>query len=389
MSTRVIHVAIDEAVETQGMALQAFGEAWLKSSTYSLTLHVTDESIMLPPYAAVSVLGAAVCLDRGTVYYLPLPTAPDGAEWQLVRAALARPNAVAILPGLKSLAAVLLRGGVRLCGKLRDPTIAAWLLSPNGPETTSLSLMCKEYLDPLQAMRARIERNNKENAADGRKRGRSSGCNDTSLHSAQQRASQAFVLMPVLEMMLLEAQGPAPPAYECEANVSLILAQMELAGMRVHTDEVLRQRDCARAAILALEARAKDELKLRPFKWSSTFEVGRVIFDELRLGENDPTSACERATQHSPSLRLGAEPCSFESRAERRARKKGIRAAACPWDTSSEALALLENDHPLPRMIIQHRQVRPFRRARRPCRPCRPHCPRIDEPLRSCRAFTT
>ena len=292
MSTRVIDVAVDDAVES--ISLEAFGEAWLTSSMYSLALHVSDESMMLPPYADVSVIGAAVCLDRGTVYYLRLgSSAPDGAAWKLVRAALARPNAVAILPGLKSAAAVLLRCGVRLSGKLRDPQIAAWLLSPNAPETTTLIRLCKEYLSPLQLMRAKIERNDKENAAGGRKRVLSSGCKDASLHSAQQRAVHAFALMPVLDMMLLEARGPSPPAYECEAGVSLILAQMELHGMRVSCDEVLRQRACASAAIAALEARAKSELKLRPFKWSSTLEVGRVIFDELRLGENDPTSACD------------------------------------------------------------------------------------------------
>jgi|TARA_B110001469_G_C9408407_1_gene209262 DNA polymerase I-like protein with 3'-5' exonuclease and polymerase domains len=61
--------------------------------------------------------------------------------------------------------------------------------------------------------------------------------------------------------------------------------------------------------------------------------VGAVLFEVLGLGSS------------APHLRLArkAKPCG--------------RKRACEWQTSTAALGLIAAEHPLPSMIIEHRQL--------------------------------
>ena len=71
-----------------------------------------------------------------------------------------------------------------------------------------------------------------------------------------------------------------------------------------------------------------------PFEWSSSKDIGRVLFDELRLGEG-----------HEATMRIQRKPT------------KSRRQPVCAWETSTVALRKLARLHPLPEMIIEHRKI--------------------------------
>ena len=71
-----------------------------------------------------------------------------------------------------------------------------------------------------------------------------------------------------------------------------------------------------------------------PFEWSSSKEIGRILFDELRLGVG-----------HEATMRIQRKPT------------KSRRQPVCAWETSTVALRKLARLHPLPEMIIEHRKI--------------------------------
>lgn len=347
MMMQLVYVAVEAAEDA--VAFSTFRDQWLSAETFALTLHFVERDgsrlseaeakrKLKPPYNSVSVLGAAIGIGR-VVYYLPVATAaPSGSlvsdptAWHLMRTALAREEPTAIILNLKMIAAVLLRHNVRLgSAHLQDPTILGWLLSPHegSPlETLSASHLAKEYLSQAQLGRAKID---KPDALRTRKRKSVGGGGTPAVVAAAQRASYALTLLPHLER-LCEESGLSRSA-ACEVAVSLVLARLEIGGFKIDCAMVLQQRERAEAAKAALEARAL-ALGIRPFCWKpQSPDTGRVIFDELNLGAHDPT--------------------------KRIPRKKNLR-RGFPWETNSDALRLLADEHPLPMMIVKHRSLSAF-----------------------------
>ncbi|KAL3925677.1 MAG: hypothetical protein SGPRY_003591, partial [Prymnesium sp.] len=316
--------------------LEDLRQDWLRSGTFSLSLHLPDDSRRLPPYSHLSILGACIGLGK-VVYYLPLTGTSEVEDaWEVFREALSNPKLCAIIPDLKQATALLLRHSTHLRARLADPKIVASLLSPNSNERPLLKKLVTEYLSPIKRRSARVlsegrkGREMVENMDPNANRKRHHRLAGGLLQCAQV-ASYASALQPRLEMMLID-QGLPPSLCSLETKVAQSLAKMELAGVHFSLQRLSEQREMAMAAMARLEERS-DKLGVSSFSWRSSHEVGRVLFDELRLGEKE---------------------------GRRRLKSKGLRAAGCPWETSSEALELLREEHPLPGMICEHRQLASF-----------------------------
>lgn len=102
-----------------------------------------------------------------------------------------------------------------------------------------------------------------------------------------------------------------------------------------------------RSKLAALESEGERLLSGAKLDWGSAKDIGRVLFDELRLGESD----MKRFRRRRP-------PTAGEKRG---GKKKRVQ--ACVWDTSSNSLRLLIGEHPLPAMIIEVRRRAPFKRS--------------------------
>ena len=88
-----------------------------------------------------------------------------------------------------------------------------------------------------------------------------------------------------LEQML-HAKGFSRRGVEQEMALGPVLARMELTGFCVTPAPLVRDRRDMRTKLHALEGDGH-ALIGRSFDWASAKDVGRVLFDELRLGEAD------------------------------------------------------------------------------------------------------
>ena len=396
---RRVNVVLDEQAvaaparsSTPTIGLDEFAALWAAVPRFAYGLHVTDagtdrrDAADKPPYNTARLHGIAVCWEawgptaRPAVYYLELcapptmgrgdaldvllgelgaedgggggadgsprtplngddaaasapplagghPSLPDGPRqpraWAALREVMADPRIAKVAHDSKRQTALLLARGVRLGGPLLDPAIAAWLLAPERPgpggkkEEDSVRALARQYAAPMER--------------------RLQGAQGTVRDLCCRTVLMAYTVMPALETVMAE-RGIHDGFEQLEMQLPPVLARMELAGFRLSTRQLEIDRAEIFAKLEAIEMDARDILGGRSFVWGSDKEVGRVLFDQLRLGEG------------APGLRV-------PKRATAARGKPGTKPRDRAWCTSTASLRLIEREHPLPGMIIAHRHL--------------------------------
>ena len=235
------------------------------------------------------------------------------AAWAVLSEAMGSAASVKVGHNLKYQLALLLSRRIAVRGELRDPLIGAWMIDPAGalgPDGKDLSprALAQQYATSWEK--------------------RLAGTRGTARDLCCKAAALTYASAASIEERL-RREGLDGPYTTQEMPLVACLSRMELCGFRVHAPAV-------RAAVAPMAAKQKqleeDAYRLagRRFKFGSAKDIGRVLFDELQLGAGG-------------------------LRRERKKTQSGRQAHACA--TSSAALELLRAEHPLPAMIVEHRQL--------------------------------
>lgn len=287
------------------------------------------------PHSSEQVTGLAFCWGSMDIYYLSLcqSSTKDGEEMVPFATRLEAVHkifqntqcqqliAYSIKKHVKTLATVF--GIIPLVQSL-DPTVADWMLNPDGKEKT-IHKMVLHYL-PDQPVLSEGE-----------------DYEDMPLSSLATHASEANVrasaetLLASLLMSkmktLLESEDLYRPFLEVEMPSLVILAKMELNGIGFSKEECDSLKQILQLRLSELEKEAYS-LAQRSFSLTSPEDVAQVLFLELKL-----PSSSESKQQKS----LGPN---------RRGRRR-----IQHLSTAKDVLEKLKPVHPLPGVILEWRRV--------------------------------
>ena len=206
-----------------------------------------------PPLA-----GLALSPRPGVGRWLALPGELDGA-WASLRAWLEDPARPKLSHAWKALYVALRARGVVARGCVFDAGLASYLIDPTKLVPHRLDQVAREYLHrPLAPQKG------------------------SPLPAwACQQAEAVAALVPVLRPRI-EAEGHAAQLLERDLPLSTVLGEMEHAGIKVDTDELVRlERELVERAAAA--ERRVHELAGRAFNVASTRQLAQVLFEELGL----------------------------------------------------------------------------------------------------------
>lgn len=210
----------------------------------------------------------------------------------------------------KLLAGLLEREGIPLSALAFDPSLAAYLLDPDDP-SSGPEAIARRYLGHEALPRAKL-------LAAGKKR-RSYAEAPLSLRTEHlgERALIAWHAEAVLAP-LLEQTATSEVLESLELPLVPVLARIELAGMHIDLERLSRMKTRFDAELERLE-HACHAAAGRPFLIGSPKQLRTILFEELGL-------KIHKTTKTGPS-------------------------------TDHAALEAIEDDHPLPRAVIEHRTV--------------------------------
>jgi DNA polymerase-1 len=261
------------------------------------------------------VIGIGFCWGRGEAAYIPIGHA-EGTQLSL-ETVLERLGGFFGSAGRKKtcaesklLSGILEREGRRLRGLAFDPTLAAYLLDPddplNGPEAVA-----RRYLGHDPVPRSKV-------LSDGKKK-RPFARAPIALATEHvgERAEIAWHATPFLETAL-ESARTRDVLRDVELPLAPVLARIELAGIRIDVPRLERMKGRFAAELERLE-QACYEAAGKPFTIGSPKQLRTILFEELGL-------KVTKTTKTGPS-------------------------------TDHAALEAIEDDHPLPRAVIEHRTV--------------------------------
>jgi DNA polymerase-1 len=264
------------------------------------------------------VLGVALSTAPGEGLYLPVAHrylgAPAQLSWSSVKDALRPllhdPKVTKVGHGLKFSEVALASHGLTIDGPIFDTLLAVYLIDPETPSTIKelarreLNLVLERYEDGTAKARAMVpfEQLDVEKA--------------TSYAAAD--AEVPVTLSERFEQRI-DPEGLGKLFREVELPLSRVLAQMELAGVLVDCAYLEKVGKRLEGELRQLETEAKAIAK-HDFAIRSRDQLEKILFDELKL----------RVLKRTP---------------------KGGRS------TDAEVLEELAEEHPLPRVIVQYREL--------------------------------
>ena len=291
-------------------------EAFIEKLGEQKRFSFDTETTSLDPLRA-RLVGLAFCWKQGEAAYLPVRgpegggTLDESATLEALRPILADPTREIVGQNLKYDMLVLGRSGVELGGAVTDTMVLSYLLE-SGERNHNLDELSRRLLDHSMIP-----------IADLIGKGKSQVTIDTVEVArvaayAGEDADAAWRLDAILGPKVRE-EGLWDLYAGLERPLIAVLARMEADGVRVDvdkltqlSDEFARRLGAIRSEIFAIAG--------REFNIGSAPQLRQVLFEELKL----------KATKKTP----GGEP-----------------------STDAEVLEGLANEHPLPRLIVQHRQI--------------------------------
>jgi DNA polymerase-1 len=265
-----------------------------------------------------ALVGIGLAGGSGAAYYVPVGHRYVGAPKQLaledVRRALgalfADPDVPKASHGVKHLRVVLTRHGFSLGGALFDTEIASYLLDPEASHELGYvaSGFAGRTLTPAASLVPKV-------------RGRDSGFDEALVEQAGPfagaRVDAIRALWDRLEAKLAE-EGLLRVYEDIERPLTALLAEMEMRGVLVDTDALRALGRVVQKELEALERKAH-EVAGRVFNVNSPRQLETLLFDELGL--------------------------------------KPMRRTKTSRSTDAETLEALAEVHPLPKVILDIRQI--------------------------------
>ncbi len=219
--------------------------------------------------AAGTLVGLALAATPGQAMYLPV-AALDGA-----RAWLEDPQHKKTAHDVKPLHMLCLRHGITLRGADLDTRLASFLIEPTKCVPHQLDQVAKEYLQcSVQPLKALIGSGQKQRSLS------EVPVAEAARHGAH-LADVIVRLGPVLEARLMK-EGQAAHFEKYELPLAPVLARMELAGILVDRDDLMRMG----AEFAARKAEIESTIYAlagREFNIGSQKQLADVLFEELKL----------------------------------------------------------------------------------------------------------
>ncbi len=298
-----------------------------------------------------SLVGASFAWTERTARYVPTPM-PDGTTEQAVLGAL-RPavedeDSLKVGHNLKYDLVVLARHGVRVAGPIFDTMVAHYLIAPEEPHnldavsSATINYRPKPITDLIGTGRGQITM-------------RDVPVEDAGPYACEDADVALRLVAPLRER--LEEDGLLHIAEEIEFPLVPVLADLEMAGVKIDTDVLKKISETLGGEIETLEVEIF-KLTGRTFTIGSTKQLGEVLF-------NPPPSDAERAAaatwaaemtdpkaagktkkqlkEEAPTFGIGLEPL-------------GKTATGKP-KTDERVLHELATGHPLPGLVLDWRSL--------------------------------
>ncbi len=291
--------------------LQSFTQALSEQRSFCLDLETTSQNPM-----EAEIVGWAFCWESNIGYYIPVDGPPGEAVLdrhdvlEAFRPFVEDPAREVVNQNIKYDLIVLRRAGLTIGGLGLDPMIGDYLLDA-GARSHGLDELAKRYLSrriiPITELIGKGKQQlkmfevNVEQAAE----------------YASEDADVAWQLAHIIADKL-RGEGLWELYWDLERPLIPVLADMELAGIRVDVDELHRQSAELAGRLDALMHEIYDQVG-HEFNINSPKQLANVLFEELQL-------PILKRTKTGPS-------------------------------TNEDVLSRLALEHPLPARLIEHRQL--------------------------------
>lgn len=289
---------------------KVFVEELKRTEEFALDLETTSLQV-----TEARIVGLSFSWKEGQGWYLPLmaplgETHLDPKIMEELRSFLENPNTKKIGQNLKYDYSVLKNYGIRLRGIAFDTMIASYLLSPTR-RRHNLDELAMEYLSyPMTPITELIGHGKDQLTMDNVELQKIAkyACEDADI-----TYRLATVLRP-----LLEKEGLLKLFEEVEVPLVTVLAEMEFAGVRIDTPLLKEMASSTEKKLKTLEEDIFRQAGER-FNVDSPRQIAHILFEKLGM---EPT----RRTKTGPS-------------------------------TVSKVLESLARQHPLPALLVEHRQL--------------------------------
>lgn len=272
-----------------------------------------------------TLVGVSFCFGGPDAYFLSLEKKSEHCiislndRLELLKKVLCRENKITCPTvcsfDLKEQFKMLFRcTGIQMYNlSLQDPKVADWLLEPEGKEKTLQSLVIKycERAIGLAEHAGNVRCGQSSPALDV----------DQTIPGRQRSSVEAILCYQImsLQFVKLQAAGLLSCFIDVEMPVVVCVGRMELTGIGFNTDTVQNLQDKLREEMGVLEKKAY-YLAGRTFSLTSPADTGRVLYQELRLGQGQSLKGRQK-------------------------------------NTSKETLSKLRSEHPLPEVILMWRKL--------------------------------
>jgi DNA polymerase-1 len=271
-----------------------------------------------PEAMRAQLVGVSLSVAPGEAFYVPLGHRYIGAPKQLALDAvleilgplLSDPNVAKVGHDLKYIDVVLGRHRAKLAGAAFDVMIGSYLLDPEANH--ALPMLAKRELDDTLSSFDDLT---------SRSRGGRLGFDEVDVERASSYSgANAEAVWRLADRLAesVERQGLSQVMQTIETPLSSVLADMERVGVLVDLAELSRLRKSVDAEIAELETRAKQAAG-HDFNVSSPRQLETILFDELGL--------------------------------------KPIKRTKTARSTDADVLEALALSHPLPAILLDHRQL--------------------------------
>ncbi|KAJ3127313.1 hypothetical protein HK098_006492 [Nowakowskiella sp. JEL0407] len=262
------------------------------------------------------------CWEKNRVYFVDLSDKTIANLWKTEIAKAFQLNSSKICSDSIFTARLMLQLGITFSPSLLDPNVAAWCLHPEEKEqvlSRALGDIADNVVKSVQSVKLGI-------AVDRQRR----------VEDAALKLSQTFLLMKELQLRLA-TERLFEQFIDVEMPIISVLAQMEVFGIGfVHEDF----NECAGSLVRKLESLEREAYAAagEQFKITSYIDVGRIIYDKLKLGVSDKPL-------------IGSDSLSKSSQLSSSSSISGNR------PTGRDVLMRLTHLHPLPGIIIEYRRI--------------------------------
>jgi DNA polymerase I len=271
-----------------------------------------------PEAMRASIVGIGVSARAGDASYVPIAHryigAPKQMELQTVlaglRPLLAGTGVLTIGHDLKYAEVVLARQGAKLSGPWLDTMLASYLIDPEADH--SLSAIALEELGETMPTFDQVTQ---------RGRGVHPGFDEVTIEQAGQYAggcAEAMLRLADGLTAAIERHGLTRLLQDVELPLARVLGAMEQTGVLVDPGELLRLKVDFEAQMALLERRAYGAAG-HEFNVNAPRQLETILFDELGLKPQKRTKTAR--------------------------------------STDAQVLEALADDHPLPRILLEHRQL--------------------------------